>query len=89
MRTINQRRPDLRVLRQRAIAALAKRQATRDPTLDEISQACEAIQAGWTRKERRTRWLIAHSACNVSELSDEARRRLTPPELCCVDYCDG
>ena len=62
------------------------------PSEEEISAACEQIQAGWTRVERKLRWAWAHSVGNVGlqpRDADTGRARWTPPELRCVDYCEG
>jgi hypothetical protein len=75
MSTINQRRPDLSARRLAALAALAKRQVTRDPTPEEIAAFCAEFQSRWSTVEKRFR------SVDVP--------RGTPPELRCVDYCDG
>jgi hypothetical protein len=75
MSTINHRRPDLRARRRAALAARAKRQATRDPTPEEIAAFCAEFQARWSTAEKRFR------SVEVPEW--------TPPELCCVDFSEG
>jgi hypothetical protein len=75
MSIINHRRPDLRARRRAALAALAKRQATRDPTPEEIAAFCAEFQSRWSTAEKRFR------ATEAPEW--------TPPELRCVDFCDG
>jgi hypothetical protein len=73
--------------RQRALAAFQR--APVDPTQEEIAAACEEIQAGWSRVERRLRLAWAHSVGNVGLQERAERPRWTPPELRCVDFCDG
>jgi hypothetical protein len=70
--------------RQRALAAYKR--APVDPSLEEIAERCEQIQSDWTRKERRLRYLMARTIESVREVSAPY---WTPPELCCVDYCEG
>ena len=60
-----------------------------DPTPEEISSACEQIQAGWTRVERRLRWAHAHSVGNVGVQERTKRSSWSPPEWRAVDYCEG
>lgn len=72
--------------RQRAYAAMAKRAATPDPTEEEIAAACEAIQAAWTRKQRRFRYLAARTVGTIDEADVP---RWTPQEWRTVDFCVG
>jgi transposase len=68
--------PKVTVVRQKALAALSKRsQATNDPSPEQIAERCEEIQKTWTSRERRWR--------------RQEVEPWTPPELCCVDFCDG
>jgi hypothetical protein len=73
--------------RQRALAAMNR--VPVDPSLEEIAAACEEIQARWTQQERRLRKAWAHSVGNVGLQERLERPRWTPPELRCVDFCDG
>ena len=52
---------------QRAFAAMEKRKCTPDPTPEEIAAACEQIQAGWTRRERRARYWSARTFDSIKE----------------------
>jgi hypothetical protein len=59
------------------------------PSPEEIAERCEAIQAGWSRVERRLRWAWAHSVGNVGLQERTKRPSWSPPEWRCVDYSDG
>ena len=62
-------------------------EATADyPTPEEINQRCEAIQAGWSRKERRFRYLMARIIGSINEVESTY---WSAPEMRCVDFCGG
>lgn len=58
------------------------------PTLKEIAAKCEEIQSRWSPRERRVRWLIAHSVEGSVRASDlPSRPRSTPQLLWTIDFC--
>jgi len=66
------------------------------PTLEEIEAATDAIREGWTPEERETRWLLAHSICNINDIPSSERRWWKPrrsqrrsPRWLCVDFSVG
>lgn len=65
--------------REAVLAGLTQRPSTGDPTLEEIAAGCEQIQSSWTTKERRLRWLIAHSIGNIGTQPVPVRRQWRPP----------
>lgn len=70
-------RQKLSVIRRDALARLARRKpAPLDPTPEQIAEACDGIQAGWSSSERRSRCVMASWGW-------------MPQENCRVDWCEG
>ncbi|BBO32108.1 hypothetical protein [Lacipirellula parvula] len=61
--------------RERALAAMAKRASTPDPTEAEIAAACRAIQETWCASEERSRRMRS--------------RRWSLQQVRTVDFCIG
>lgn len=73
--------PKLTASRRKALAALAARRGSTDPTPEEIRQRADEIRAGWSREMRRSRRLLLPTRWSVPTFSAS--------ELRCVDYCEG
>lgn len=72
--------------REEGAARQADRFSHNLPTPEEIAERCEEIQRGWTRTQRRLRYLMARTIDSVKEIDGGY---WSTPEMRCVDFCEG